>query len=83
MKSARVLIACFTFFLLQMIVAPKISFGEIGPDFILLLVAYFAINRPPVSRIALMCRGATKPAAPIRANLNDILSAYFLDDRHV
>ena len=48
MKTARILIACFTFFLLQMIVAPKISFGDIGPDFTLLLVAYFAMNRPPV-----------------------------------
>lgn len=31
-----------------MLLAPKLAIGEIAPDFTLLLVAYFAINRPPI-----------------------------------
>jgi rod shape-determining protein MreD len=47
-KNLHVVIACFLFFLLQVLLAPRISIGEISPDFALLLVGYFAINRRPV-----------------------------------
>ena len=45
MKNLHVIIVCFVFFLLQILVAPRIAFGPVAPDFPLLLVAYFAINR--------------------------------------
>jgi rod shape-determining protein MreD len=44
-KYAHVIAACFIFFFLQMVLAPRIAFGEIAPDFPLLLVAYFSLNR--------------------------------------
>jgi rod shape-determining protein MreD len=35
------------FVLLQMLVAPRIAIGEIAPDFMLLLVVFFAVHRKP------------------------------------
>lgn len=47
MKSVHVIAACFIFALLQMLLASRVAVGEISPDFLLLLVAYFAIHRRP------------------------------------
>lgn len=41
-------IVCLVFFLLQMLLASRMSLGEIAPDFVLLLVSYIAVNRTPV-----------------------------------
>jgi len=46
-KVANVVIGTLIFVLLQMLVAPRIAIGEIAPDFMLLLVAYFAMRRKP------------------------------------
>jgi rod shape-determining protein MreD len=47
MRVVNVAVTCFVFVLLQTLVAPRVAIGEIAPDFMLLLVAYFAINRKP------------------------------------
>ena len=41
------LITASMFVLLQLLVTPRVAIGEISPDFMLLLVAYFAIHRKP------------------------------------
>ena len=48
-KGINLVIGSLMFVLLQMLVAPRISIGEIGPDFMLLLVAYFAVHKKPES----------------------------------
>lgn len=45
MKYLRILFACFLLLFLQIALVPKISIGEISPDFPLLLTAYLAMNR--------------------------------------
>lgn len=45
MKVVRLAFGCFVLLVLQMVLAPRISIGEIAPDFPLLIVAYFAVNR--------------------------------------
>ncbi|MDH3214901.1 MAG: rod shape-determining protein MreD [Candidatus Krumholzibacteria bacterium] len=47
MRIVHAIVTVFVFVLLQMLVSPKIAIGDIAPDFILLLVAYFAIQRKP------------------------------------
>jgi rod shape-determining protein MreD len=46
-KTFNVIVTCFVCVLLQALVAPRIALGEITPDFMLILVAYFAIQRRP------------------------------------
>jgi rod shape-determining protein MreD len=46
-KGVNIIIGTLIFVLLQMLVAPRIAIGEIAPDFMLLLVAYFAMHRKP------------------------------------
>lgn len=43
----NIIIGTLIFVLLQMLVAPRIAIGEVSPDFMLLLVAYFAMHRKP------------------------------------
>ncbi len=47
MKRVNPLIISLLFVLLQMLLAPRIALGEVTPDFMLLLVAYFAVRRAP------------------------------------
>lgn len=44
-RGVNIAITCIIFALLQMLVAPRIAIGNVSPDFMLLLVAYFAIDR--------------------------------------
>ncbi len=44
-EVVKVVIGTLIFILLQMLVAPRIAIGEIAPDFMLLLVVYFAMHR--------------------------------------
>lgn len=46
MKITQAIVVIFLFVILQVVVAPRISLGEIAPDFPLLLVAYFSVRRP-------------------------------------
>ncbi len=43
----NIIIGTLIFVLLQMLVAPRIAIGEVAPDFMILLVAYFAMHRKP------------------------------------
>ena len=45
MRAINIAFTCIIFALLQMLVAPRIALGNVSPDFMLLLVAYFAIDR--------------------------------------
>lgn len=45
MKVIEIVLAAFVFFLMQMFLVPRIAMGEITPDFPLLLVVFFAVNR--------------------------------------
>lgn len=47
MKSANITVTCLVFLLLEILVAPRIALGRISPDFMLLLAAYFAVQRKP------------------------------------
>jgi rod shape-determining protein MreD len=52
MRLTNLVIIILFFILLQVVVAPRITFADIGPDFPLLLVAYFAVTRRPHSGAA-------------------------------
>jgi rod shape-determining protein MreD len=46
-EGVNIIVGTLIFVLLQMLVAPRIAVGEVSPDFMLLLVAYFAMHRKP------------------------------------
>jgi rod shape-determining protein MreD len=46
MRVTEAIIIVLLFALLQVAVSPRLAIGEIGPDFPLLLVAYFSVRRP-------------------------------------
>ena len=46
-KNLNLIVGAFIFVLLQMLAAPRISIGEISPDFVLLLVVYVALQKRP------------------------------------
>jgi rod shape-determining protein MreD len=48
MRGAGSVVVLVVFFLLQVLVSDKITFRSIGPDFPLLIVAYFALPRGPI-----------------------------------
>jgi len=48
MRGAGSVIVLVLYFLLQVLVSDKITFRGIGPDFPLLIVAYFALARGPI-----------------------------------
>lgn len=49
MKHVNVIVVCAIFWLLQLLLAPRIALGAIAPDFALVLVAYFALTRGVIS----------------------------------
>ena len=49
MRHVNVVIVCAIFWLLQLLLAPRIALGAIAPNFALLLVAYFALTRGVIS----------------------------------
>jgi len=49
MKTFYLLVTLLGFLLLQAILAPRIALGAISPDFVTLLVVFFALYRGPIS----------------------------------
>jgi rod shape-determining protein MreD len=47
MRRVNGLIVSLLFILMQMLLSPRFALGEVTPDFMLLLVAYFAVRRGP------------------------------------
>jgi rod shape-determining protein MreD len=47
MRRLNGLVVALLYILMQTLLAPRLRLGEIGPDFMLLLVAYFAVRRAP------------------------------------
>jgi rod shape-determining protein MreD len=46
-RIVNLIVIVLLFLVLQVVVAPRITFADIGPDFPLLLMAYFAVTRQP------------------------------------
>jgi rod shape-determining protein MreD len=45
MRSWKVIVVCFLFLAMQMVLAPRLAFGRIAPDFLILLSAYLGLQR--------------------------------------
>jgi rod shape-determining protein MreD len=48
LKSLKLVIVCFLFLAMQMVLAPRLALGRIAPDFLILLAAYIALQRGAV-----------------------------------